>query len=254
LLKFHIIMVLSDRLFIRSDSFVYLLIMFIPKHIILFSIVLLTRLTASAQTIIIPDTTFIVRDTTNGNYHAIFIDTAKSSLYYDYINSFQFDEMDSTSYQTSVDCLKPFSYINNDIFGLPKRWLTLNIYKGNYYLYSPSDYINNYRVAITDSNYIGYITEGAQATKINSITETNQKTYRLELSNCNNTTAELFIHLIDPQRGIAVFEFPYVTIEGRYMLMVDADKAKNFPIIVNYGTVKFAEFKFEQPDFDRLLK
>jgi hypothetical protein len=224
------------------------------KNILFLSIVLSAQQTLFAQTTIIPDTTFIERDTVNGNYHAIFIDTAKSSLYYDYINSFQFDETDSASYQSSVDCLKPFSYINNDIFGLPKRWLTLNIYKGNYYLYSPSDYINNYRVAITDSNYIGYYNEGAQATKINSITETNQKTYRLELSNCNNTTAELFIHLVDPQRGIAVFEFPYVTIEGRYILMVDADKAKNFPIIVNYGTVKFTEFKFEYPNFDLLLK
>jgi len=224
------------------------------KNILFLSIVLSAQQTLFAQTMIIPDTTFIERDTVNGNYHAVFIDTARSSLYYDYINTFTFDESDSAGYQTSVDCLKPFSYINNDIFGLPKRWLSLNIYKGNYYLYSPSDYVNNYRVAITDSNYIGYYNDGPQATKINSITETNQKTYRLELSNCNNTTAELFIHLIDPQRGIAVFEFPYVTIEGRYILMVDADKAKNFPIIVNYGTVKFTEFKFEQPNFDRLLK
>jgi hypothetical protein len=228
--------------------------MLMPKYLILFFLILLSQLTLSAQTTIIPDTTFIQRDTTNGNYHAIFIDTAKSSLYYDYINSFQFDETDSASYQTSVDCLKPFSYVNNDIFGLPKRWLSLNIYKEDYYLYSPSDYINNYRAAITDSNYIGYYKEGPQAAKINTITKTNLTTYRLELSTCNNSIDELFIHIIDPQRGIAVFEFPYATITDRYILMVDADKAKDFPIIVNYGTVKFAEFKFEYPNFDRLLK
>src|ERR1700747_2653043 len=112
--------------------------MLMPKPIILFLTVLLTSAAASAQKTIIPDTTFIERDTVNGNYHAIFIDTARSSLYYDYINTFTFDESDSASYQKSVDCLKPFSYVNNDVFGLPMRWLSLNIYKGAYYLYSPS--------------------------------------------------------------------------------------------------------------------
>jgi hypothetical protein len=228
--------------------------MLTPKQVISLVLVLLMRLTAFAQTTIPPDTTFLERDTANGNYQAIFIDTAKSSLYYDYINTFKFDEIDSASYQPSVDCLKPFSYINNDIFGLPKRWLSLNIYKGNYYLYSPSDYMNNYRAAITDSTYIGYNNQGPQAEKIKAITKTNEKTCRLELSACDQSAAELFIHIIDPQRGIAVFEFPYAPIADRFILMVDAAKAKEFPIIVNYGTVKFAEFKFEQPNFDRLLK
>jgi hypothetical protein len=226
----------------------------ISTNILSFLFILVSGLTSSAQTMIIPDTTFIIHETKDGNYHAIFIDTTKSSLYYDYINTFKFDESDSASYQASLDCMGPLSFIKYDVFNLPRQWNLLYVYKGENYLYSPSDYINNYRVLISDSTYTDYYGGGPFARKINSLTKLDNKTFQFELTSCNDIRKTIIIHIIDPQKGIAVFEDPSADADNKFALMVSAGKAKKFPVIVNYSTVRFPEFKFDKPDFDKLLK
>jgi hypothetical protein len=226
----------------------------IAKYLFSFLIVLVFSLCASAQTTVVPDTTFLLRETKGDVYHAIFIDTAKASLYYDYITTFQFDEIDSASYQASLDCMGILSFMKYNDFGLPKQWNLLYTYKNAYYLYSPSDYVNNYRILISDSTYTDYYGTGPFAHKINSLTKINNKTYTFDLSSCNDIQKKVIIHIIDPQKGIAIFEDPAADKDDRYVLMVRTDKAKEFPIIVNFSPQKEAEYKFDEPDYEQLLK
>jgi hypothetical protein len=228
--------------------------MSIYKLIIFFSFILALWLPASAQTTIIPDTTFLLRETKGDIYHAIFIDTAKISLYYDYITTFQFDETDSASYQASLDCMGLLSFMKYNDFGIPRQWNLLYSYKNAYYLYSPSDYVNNYRILISDSTYTDYYGTGPFAHKINSLTRINNRTYTFDLSSCNDIQKKVIIHIIDLQKGIAVFEDPAADKEDRYVLMVRTDKAKEFPIIVNFSPQKEPEYKFDEPDYEQLLK
>jgi hypothetical protein len=224
------------------------------KPLILLLSLLIPGLTLYAQTSSPSDTTFLLREGEGDAYHAIFIDTNKTSLYYDYITSFQFDDNDSVTYASTLDCLQPFNSVAFNDTSFARQWNSLYSYKGKYYLYSPSDYANNIRIALSDSTCIYYSSQGPSATGINDISKIDLKTYRLSLHYCyTSKPAIVLIHIIDAKKGIAIFEYTF-SKDGRYRLMVSADKAKNFPIIVNYSTQKASEFDFDDPDFKTMLK
>jgi hypothetical protein len=63
------------------------------------------------------------------------------------------------------------------------------------------------------------------------------------------------IHFIDRANGIAVFESINDVGASGYVLMITENTIRRLPIIVNYcETAKQLEFKFETPNYDKLLK
>jgi hypothetical protein len=89
------------------------------------------------------DTTFFLREYAGGDYHIIYIDTTKSSKYYNLIANFKFGEFDSVSYSQSLEYLKEKNKSplqKQKITGISRKWCPLYIYKGNYYLWTPLDW------------------------------------------------------------------------------------------------------------------
>lgn len=204
------------------------------------------------------DTTFILKNRTKYFYHAIFFEPNKDSKYYRYVADFNFKEFDKRDYVESVKKLKknnPAPFPRYNFGSLPKQWCLLFSYKGQFCIYSPSDYISNYKVAISDSTFIDYYGDGIMASRIQSFDKKNTKTYQFKLINSQSQERALVIHWVDPKNGIAIFEKPNEEPMLRYRLMVQADKVKNFPLIVNYcDKEKQEEFEgFDKIDFKKWL-
>lgn len=203
------------------------------------------------------DTTFILKNRTPFFYHAIFIEPNKDSKYYDYIADFKFNRYDEREHAAYIKTLKeqtsaPFSHFN---YGkLPLKWCSLYRYQGQFYVYSPSDYIANYKVAISDSTFIAFPGE-IVVNRIQSFEQKNAKTYHFKFITFQNKKESVIIHWIDHKKGIAIFEMPGAMPQHRYEFMVQADKVKNFPLIVNYcDKEKQEEFEgFDKVDFKKWL-
>lgn len=228
------------------------------KHVILLTILFLFQLQSFGKTKA-SDTTFISRDTSDGSYHAIFVENNKESKYYDWLTNFNFDSSDYLSYNESIkaifkDSLPKFSKTKLNS-SLPRQWCGLNSYKDKFYLYAPSDWGNNSNLIITDTTIIEYYMEGPYASIIESFKTIDANTFELSVHSAYRTTNKMSIHIIDWKNQIAIFDNHSEEDQYRYSLMVGSSKARQFPIIVNYcEDQKQMEVNFDKTDFNKLLK
>ncbi|HYG16464.1 MAG TPA: hypothetical protein VEC12_11975 [Bacteroidia bacterium] len=224
------------------------------RRVIVLLVVILSRVSLFGQ-----DTAFILKETVNGAYHAIFIDSNKNSTYYNRIASFGLNSSDSALYSESVKYLNEkypgtFKKVN---FDLPRQWVPLHYYQGKFYLYSPNDYMSNYLVGISDTTYIDYTGEGPVASRISSFTQMDSNTYEFSVVAWTQPDRTITIHILDKETGLAVFDDANAVVDPAshgYSVMVPAENIRQFPIIVNYGIQKFMEFRdFTEPDYKELL-
>lgn len=206
------------------------------------------------------DTLFIKRtvaDTPYAFYHAIFIDTSSTSVFRNRVTQYEFDRFDSTVYFEGLACLErprqPRKFTTTQ--ALPRNWIPLFQYKGKFYLYHASDGCCIFRFRITDTTTMDHTMEGPSPSWIKRINYQGKGKFLIErTSQYNGSTVS--VHIIDPQRGIAILNFSSSKYsQGQQLLMVDADRAHLFPMIVNYCiTERMEELEFEPIDFARLQK
>lgn len=199
------------------------------------------------------DTTFLLKELD----HSIFIDPSKKSKFYDNISDFKFGRFDTDSYKYSLQFLKVkrIKLTKTNIDDLPKKWIILKYYNKKFYTYHPSDFYSHFKVLITDTAFIEYGGEGPMANKILSYKKLDENSFSFSLTGVERPKRKLIIHVIDQQKGIAIFEELYDDKEIKFHLMIDAAKIRQLPIIVNYcKTQKQMEFEFDEPDFKKLLK
>lgn len=206
---------------------------------------------------IMTDTIFFHQDSVLGSRQSIFIDYDKNNKFYDRISIFSFGRFDNQSYDYST------KYLNDNDLKLTKRiinepatkWIPLEQYKGEFYVYHPCDFLFHYRVSINDTTFIDWTGEGPVANKIVDYNRIDNKTFEFVLSGIYNQNCKLIIHIIDSKNGIAVFEKVLADRENVRYLMIDADKIRNVPIIVNNCEFeKQSELQFDEPDYDKLLR
>lgn len=202
------------------------------------------------------DTTFLIREHYGDVYHSVFIEPDRNSKYYDYISNYSFGKFDRQSYDESLEYLKSqkLELTKVSINDLPKKWIILNQYKNEFYVYAPSDYYFHYKAEINDNAYIDYSGEGPSANKISGFKRIDNDTFQFNLEGSYRKGRQIVIHLIDQKAGIAVFEETSKDRERFYYLMVDAIKIRNFPLIVNYcENNKQPEFEFDKINFTELI-
>jgi hypothetical protein len=220
-------------------------------RLIFLTIIMTFRFKSPGQTIA-SDTTFLLRESKNGIYHAIYIDSDKTSMYYDRISNFDFTKSELEDYKSSLDNLKkdnPRILSNHIAIEFPKQWCSLHSFKDRFYVYAPSDYISNFRIAFSDSTYIEYFGDGPTGSFIHSFAKTDSKSFQFNLNSFGKSERIIKIHILDEMKGIAVFEE-----NSNYSLMVRADRIRMFPVIINYcKSQKQLEFEFDKINFDRLL-
>ncbi len=228
----------------------------------IFIILILSNLTCLGQKkikneqFIINDTIFLERVFTQTEYHAIFIDTNKKSNFYSKINNFEIDEYDQKNYNETILQLKEDNTKFNkyNIEEIPSKLVMIKNYKGKLYNYCPSDFISHFQIKITDSTFILYTGEGPIANKIDSLEKISDKKYKIKLSGIYSGFSNMILHIIDLKNGIVIIENQDKSNTSYYCLMIDSDKIKNLPIIVNYcRTRKWLEYNFEEPNYRQLI-
>ena len=202
------------------------------------------------------DTTFIFKQTIDGELQTIFIDNNKNSKAYDKISHFNFQYFDNESYKYSTDYFKEHQLSLTKAAPLIPwaNWVTLKQYKGKFYAYHPCDFLFHFRQSINDTTFIDWTGEGPVASKIIEQKKIDNKTYEFKLTGISDQDRKIVIHIIDAKKGIAVFEQTTNGTDKRYYLMIVADKIKSVPIIVNHcPTQKQSELEFDNTDFKTLL-
>lgn len=202
------------------------------------------------------DSIFNINDSFGNVIDSIFICNNKHSKYYEVLADFNFHYFDVVNYAIS------FSYLFKKNLALTKvkplipwrKWVTLKQYKDSFYVYYPCDFLYHFRQSINDTTFIDWTGEGPVANKITEQKKKDINTYEFKMTGIYNEDRTLIIHIIDLKKGIAVFE---ETTDGEninYYLMIDANKIRNVPVIVNScPTQKKIELEFEEPDFNLLL-
>jgi len=185
----------------------------------------------------------------------VFIDPDKNSKYYDYLTDFSYNK---AYFSETIKYLKDAtkrSAKSNKLTTLPKKWIPLFVYKGNYYVYCPCDGIFDYKVLITDEFVCETDAMGMNASQFNSIKKIDDKTYVNPENNYNWNEHDLTIRIVDVQKGIAIFSSKRNSDNTlHHRLMVDASKIKLFPLIKNFCPGgKEMEFDFDRPEFEKLL-
>jgi hypothetical protein len=206
------------------------------------------------------DTVFIERDTTQDYYHAVYIEKDRLAKTYKALQNFKYDHNDSIAYNAGYKVLKvryrkPLKKYN--ITGLPKEWLPLYLYKGNYYLYSPCNTANIGMRVLTDSTLIYYSLDGPEPKPILDFKKLNTNKYALKSLPIYQfvKSSNIIIYIIDPEKMIAVWEDKTLPEAYRYKLYVAKESAGNFDMVVNQSVnTKLPEYQFDKVDFKALLK
>lgn len=199
------------------------------------------------------DTTFLLREA-GEYYHAIYIEKDNRAKEYDALDA-AMEKIDSAIYIETINELKKHGPLHkNNLLGLNYRWQPLQFYKGNFYVYCPSDFLYNNWVNISDSILQIYSGGEPDMYAIGNVQKKGNSKYRINVANLTGQMKRINICLIDPQKGIALFEFEDRAGAARFQLMVEKSKIRNFPLIVNYcPEQKQPEFEFETPPYKRLV-
>lgn len=206
------------------------------------------------------DTLFLKRTVnTRGNYTSynyVYIDTNRSSKYYNWLTSFEFDEYDIQTLQAyglnHVSCADDLK--NNKMSGLPKNWLPVYSFNGEYYLYKPSDFGNAGKRIISEDYFIYWYMDGPMPNEIIAAKSKQNNRNVLILKDLEDYPLELYIHCVDEQKQLYVFEYPQGHDSSEFYLFTPAENAKSFDLVVNTGNEKAWEYNFDTIDFASLLQ
>lgn len=205
------------------------------------------------------DTIFLSRefasDGEKERYRVVFIDTSRRSANYRLLSGISLDKEQLAAFKQSISKLKRHGPLQRKrLTGLPLRWVPLYMYKNKYYLYKPSDTRKYLRAWFTDSVFVENRGAAVLGSRIVSVAKEKPGSTRVLLRNENNEEGALVIHMIDRQRGIAVFENIGSREGSQYVLMVDVRRLQRFPVIVQYNEDgKGPEFTFDKIDFGKLV-
>jgi hypothetical protein len=206
------------------------------------------------------DTTFLLKEANKGFYHAVFIEKGREAKVYKRLLDFKYDHYDSIAYNENYKILKikfkkPLK--KYDVAALSQGWLPLHSYKGNYYLYAPSDWGNASRRILTDSTLVYWGMEGPDQKPLFSFKKITDRKYSLTSQPFYQFVkkSSINIYIIDPKNKVAVWEDTALPADYRYALYVPLQYAQNFDLVHNYcKTEKTMEFEFDKIDFKALIK
>lgn len=202
------------------------------------------------------DTSFLLKNT-KSLQHYIFIEPNKASPFYDEIADFSIEGLGDQSYRNSLAALyeRHLKLGRVATADFPKQWIIAQQYKGQCYLYRPSDFYTHFQMGLTDTSFVDYTGEGPIANRILRFTKKDNNTYFFVLTGMYDSIRTITVHIIDRKKGIAVFEENSNGQGPHFFIMVDARKRRQLPLIVNYcKTQKQPEFRFDEPDFVQLLQ
>lgn len=134
---------------------------------------------------------------------------------------------------------------------IPRYWNTLHEYKGQYYVYGPSDWMSNRPEFISDSFLIEIASDfGYFSIKKQALVNPHELRLTLDLY---GEEATLCIRLLKFPEGASLWEYA-IKNEFWSELKVSSDFVRNYDMINNdcVNQKCFQEFHFDQTDLSRL--
>ncbi|MDD2793969.1 MAG: hypothetical protein PHD73_12370 [Sediminibacterium sp.] len=203
------------------------------------------------------DTSFLLKKTfVHKSYQKVFIDYNRNSEFVQQlkrntkIDVHQFDQTFGSTVAAILKSNQQFS-----IERLATNWYPLYLYKGKYYLYSASDPGTSTWIGIKQhAVYQLYFDPGIVPAVIEHVSQVNDRLIQLKLFNEPEGHYSLNIHLVNENKGLAVFEKINKLNEKTYWFMVREANMKDYPIVVNdCKEQRTDEFKFDKIDYSKLL-
>lgn len=203
------------------------------------------------------DTSFLLKKTfVHKSYQKVFIDDNRNSEFVQQlkrntkIDEHQFDQMFGSTVEAILKSNQQFS-----IERLATNWYPLYLYKGKYYLYSASDPGTSTWIGIKQhAVYQLHFDPGIVPSVIEQVSQVNDRLIQLKLFNELEGHYSLNIHLVNENKGLAVFEKINRLNEKTYWFMVREENMKDYPIVVNdCKEQRTDEFKFDKIDYQKLL-
>lgn len=190
----------------------------------------------------------------------IYLTTDSASKLYDWIIPNPDNKYLINIYQDYIKHIKESfnqDLVINNIKDFPRKWNSVYVYKDEYFLYGPSDWMMNTGYYVSDS--VIYITKSDPSDLyfMLDFKKKNIKLTEIQIINYFGEYNKIQIRLIDDNYGLYIWTFINQggEVKTQY-LMQDSRFSKRFPMIVcDCGDEKcFMEFEFDKPDFNKLTK
>lgn len=197
------------------------------------------------------DTVYLSKQVRDGKLVAVFVDPSRDSRFYRSLTNFSLGSHDSMSYATSLDLLRERGLRLGRVRNLLpwKTWVPLRLHQGTLVVYKPCDFLFHSQWSVNDSTVIEWTGEGPWALKLLWQKRISPQTYRLAYTGEAGRSEELTIHIIDPKKGIAVFQSATDSSDTTYTLVIAAKTIRSVPLIVNRCPAG-KELEFDFPDLD----
>jgi hypothetical protein len=204
------------------------------------------------------DTVFLKKENVLGSYNIVYVDNNKRSMEYFKFSHTQLTGKQKTEYDTSfkymldeVNYPTSYFYMRN----LAKNWIPLHSYKGEFYLYSASNWDKYSTLVLTDSTIVYSSFDGCLVDLITQFEQKNYSTYSFKTVNNLHDVVNVELFIIDPARGIAIWKSTHS--QGvEYQLMVNALHFREFPIAIAKCSMGecLHEFEFDKINYEKLIK
>ena len=212
--------------------------------------------TASLLTQAQSDTVFYRRVFDEGAWHTIYREPDSLSSRYDELAFFDIEFMDRDVYDAEKAALLESQIYpqHHALEGIPKYWVGLFRYEEQWVAYYPCNFLWHYKVIINDTEYIDWTGEGPQVNYLREARQIDDNTWEFKMKGNYRENDTILIHLIDREKGIAIFEEDG-TAGKVYYPMITSSTIHQVPLIVNdCPNVLQDEFEFGITDFSVFVK
>ena len=204
------------------------------------------------------DTIFLKREWTKDSYNIVYVDSNRSLKQYDWlIPTLDNNEKTKELYNNQIKSLlkdTSVTYTKIDFKNIPRKWTEIHIYKDKYYVYWPSDWLNNFEYILTDSTLINIPGEGPYPEIIIEYNKKSEINYNIKALSFNNSISKYEIFIIDKRNEIAIWKSKSNgTIS--YRLMINSMNIRRFPMVICVCSIGkcFNEFEFDKFDYEKLI-
>ena len=147
------------------------------------------------------DTTFLLKQTKNDNYHSVYIDNNSNALTYRKLLNFNCFDEENDNLNSEKNRTKKYSK-KQSLYNLPKEWLPLYQYKKKYYLYAPSDWGNVNKKLLSNSGVFSWNMEGCSFDSLKLVKKISKNGFLLKIKNASNEGIyKILIHIIDKKKS-----------------------------------------------------
>ncbi|MBP6127763.1 hypothetical protein [Flavobacterium sp.] len=200
----------------------------------------------------------IIKETIYGSIYITKDTTAEmySWLANETIDTIVFNEMFTTenvSEFLKTNKIKMKHFTNNSLKG---NWSSLYLLNGKFYVYSPSDWMFNKQILVTDSAFYHLGSDDWRIESIQGYESKSNGDLTFNLTGYNGELTVLSIRFIDNDKNIALWHRKSSAGVDFFEIRVRSAEVRKFDMIVNdcLGVKCFQEFIFETPEYNEIIK